>query len=97
MQDQEIRCVGVDRNTPCPYNATFIHSVKDQEFYARQGFEAPKRCRDCREAKKAMKDSHGGQNERHGGSSERRDHGYRDHRRSRFTPDREIYGMEGEE
>lgn len=89
MQDQEIQCVGVDRNTPCPTSEVFIHSVKDQEFYARQGFEAPKRCRDCREAKKAMKDTNGGQNNRQGGYGERRGHAR--------TRDREVFGYEGRE
>lgn len=92
MQDQEIKCIGPSRETPCPYGATFTHSVKDQEFYQRQGFEAPKRCRDCREAKKALKDTQGGRNERHGGHRE-----HRDHRGSRRERDREMFGGYGSE
>lgn len=94
MQDQEIKCTGVDRETPCPYGATFIHSVKDQEFYQEKGFEAPKRCRDCREAKKAKKDTQGSQKPRYGGHSENK--GHRDSRREHTRRrDREVYGFEG--
>lgn len=86
MQDQEIKCQGVNKDTPCPYGATFTYTVKDQEFYKEQGFDAPKRCRDCREAKKAQKD-HGGSPKRYhedrGGRrdhrGDRRDRGYRGH------------------
>ncbi len=30
----------------------FVWSVKDQEFYAEKGFSAPRRCKDCRQARK---------------------------------------------
>lgn len=93
MQDQEIKCQGVDRDTPCPYGATFIHTVKDQEFYQRQGFEAPKRCRDCREAKKAKKASQGEETHRYEGHREHR--GYRGHRRERS--DRDLLGEESQQ
>lgn len=89
MQDQEIKCQGVNHQTPCPTGATFIHTVKDQEFYQRQGFEAPKRCRDCREAKKAIKERGGGQSPRYEDQGERR--GHRDHRRG-HSRDRDDFG-----
>lgn len=89
MQDQEIKCQGVNYNTPCPAGAIFIHSVKDQEFYQRQGFEAPKRCRECREAKKAMKEQGGGFGGPQGGHRE--DRGHRGGRRDRHS-DREMLG-----
>lgn len=85
MQDQEIKCQGVNHQTPCPDSATFIHSVKDQEFYQRQGFEAPKRCQDCRSAKKAIKD-------RNEGTDSRGDFaGHRDSRRG-HSRDRDEFG-----
>jgi len=96
MQDQEITCIGPSRENPCPYGATFTHSVKDQEFYQRQGFEAPKRCRECREAKKAMKATQGGGNDRYEDHSERRGH-RENHRSNRFSSDREMLGYGSEE
>jgi hypothetical protein len=45
-QDEQIKCV------ECSYEFTF--SIKDQEFYAKQGWaDKPKRCKKCREARKA--------------------------------------------
>ncbi|MEG0826283.1 MAG: zinc-ribbon domain-containing protein [Bacilli bacterium] len=41
----------------------FIFSVRDQEFYAEKGFQnEPQRCKDCRAAKKAQRNS-GSRNE----------------------------------
>jgi CxxC-x17-CxxC domain-containing protein len=45
-QDQSIECS--DCHNP------FIFSVRDQEYYAEQGYtNPPKRCRPCRQARKA--------------------------------------------
>ena len=41
----------------------FIWSAKDQEFFAEKGFSEPKRCKDCRQAKKEQR----GGGERRGG------------------------------
>lgn len=39
----------------------FVHSAQDQERYAERGFEhPPKRCRDCREKRKANSPQGGG-------------------------------------
>lgn len=94
MQDQKINCTGVDRETPCPYGATFVHSVKDQEFYKKQGFEAPKRCRDCREVKKLKKGTQSSQKPRYENHSANRD--YRDSRHE-YTKrrDRKVYEFKG--
>ncbi len=89
MQDQEITCQGVNHQTPCPTGATFIHSVKDQEFYQRQGFEAPKRCHDCRSAKKAIKDRNEGTESR--GHTRTDFRGHRDNKRG-HSRDREEFG-----
>ena len=48
----------------------FVHSVDDQERYAERGFEHdPKRCRECREKRKANSGGGGGGGggDRHGG------------------------------
>ena len=46
MQDKNITCAFVS----C--GETFIHSVKDQEFYERMKFPDPKYCKTCRERRK---------------------------------------------
>lgn len=38
----------------------FDFSAEDQEFYAQKGYSAPKRCPECREQRKAAKNSRGG-------------------------------------
>jgi hypothetical protein len=42
----------------------FEWSAKDQEFFAEKGFQPPKRCKDCRRAKKEQR----GDDERKGGN-----------------------------
>ena len=91
MQDQEIQCIGVDRENPCPNGATFTHTVKDQEFYNRMGFEAPKRCLECRATKKAMKPSNGHQTPRYERHNERRDNRNGRDRRG-WGRDRDMFG-----
>lgn len=45
MEDKEIKC------KDC--GDTFVHSIRDQEFYKEQGFQSePKRCRLCRKLRK---------------------------------------------
>lgn len=53
MPDETIRCVDCHRD--------FTHTVKEQQFYQEKGFtQPPKRCKECRQAKKAER---GGGNE----------------------------------
>lgn len=53
MQDKTLAC------KDC--GASFIFSVRDQEFYAEKGFEnEPQRCRDCRSARKTQRPAGGG-------------------------------------
>jgi DNA replicative helicase MCM subunit Mcm2 (Cdc46/Mcm family) len=33
----------------------FVWSAKDQEFFAEKGFQPPRRCKDCRRAKKEQR------------------------------------------
>jgi NAD-dependent SIR2 family protein deacetylase len=44
MSEETIRCADCGRD--------FQHSEKDQAFYQEKGFSAPKRCKECRQAKK---------------------------------------------
>ena len=47
-QDKKITCVDC--------GAEFLFTVRDQEFYAEKGFtNEPKRCKACRDKKKAQK------------------------------------------
>jgi CxxC-x17-CxxC domain-containing protein len=46
--------VDQDKNLTCSdCGAEFVFSAKDQAYYTERGFVAPKRCKPCREAKKA--------------------------------------------
>ncbi len=47
--DQTLTCVD------CQQSFTF--SAKDQDFFAEKGFSTPKRCKNCRDAKKAERDN----------------------------------------
>ena len=55
-----------DRNIECiDCHASFVFTAGEQEFYERKGFkEVPKRCKDCRDKRKAKRDSGGGGGER---------------------------------
>lgn len=44
-QTQQLQCVECGK--------IFDFSAEDQEFYATKGYSAPKRCTECREARKA--------------------------------------------
>jgi NAD-dependent SIR2 family protein deacetylase len=56
FQTQELQCV------EC--GAVFEFSAEDQEFYAKKGFSAPKRCPQCRARRKAQQNNRGGYRER---------------------------------
>jgi CxxC-x17-CxxC domain-containing protein len=51
-----------DKNISCKdCGATFVFSVRDQQFYAEKGFEnEPQRCRDCRNARKTQRSTPAG-------------------------------------
>jgi hypothetical protein len=55
-QDQTLTCVDCGRD--------FTFGASEQEFFREKGFTPPKRCKDCRQAKKEQRD--GG--ERKGGN-----------------------------
>jgi hypothetical protein len=46
-QDKELICADC--------RGKFLWSAKDQEFFAEKGFSEPKRCKDCRQAKKEQR------------------------------------------
>ena len=37
----------------------FVWTAKDQEFFREKGYQQPKRCKDCRRAKKQGRESNG--------------------------------------
>lgn len=49
MSDIELVCV--------EHKGTFIFTQGEQEFYKKSGFTNPKRCKECREKKKARMNS----------------------------------------
>ncbi|HWJ04010.1 MAG TPA: zinc-ribbon domain containing protein [Verrucomicrobiae bacterium] len=53
FQDKELTCKDCGN--------TFVFTTGEQEFYAEKGFEnEPTRCRECRNARKAMRNTGGG-------------------------------------
>jgi len=46
-QEQTLTCADCGRD--------FSFTERDQEYYREKGFEPPKRCKDCRDAKKAQR------------------------------------------
>jgi Probable zinc-ribbon domain len=54
FQDKELTC------SDC--RGKFLHSAKDQEFFAEKGFSEPKRCKPCRQAKKEGREDRRGDN-----------------------------------
>ena len=46
-QDKELTCADC--------RGKFLWSAKDQEFFAEKGFSEPKRCKECRQAKKEQR------------------------------------------
>ena len=55
-QEQTLTCADCGRD--------FSFSERDQEFYREKGFEPPKRCKDCRDAKKVQRGDAGGKGSR---------------------------------
>jgi hypothetical protein len=51
MQDKEISCADCGR--------TFLFTASEQEFFQERGMSEPKRCKDCRQARKAERQSGG--------------------------------------
>lgn len=45
LKDQYLRC--------CDCGRDFVFSVRDQEFFKSKGFNPPRRCKPCRDLKKA--------------------------------------------
>ncbi|MBI4447285.1 MAG: zinc-ribbon domain-containing protein [Acidobacteria bacterium] len=45
LQDKQIQCVDCGKD--------FTFSAKEQEFYQSKGFSQPKRCKPCRDKRKA--------------------------------------------
>lgn len=45
---------------------TFEFSAEEQEFYASRGFSEPKRCKNCRAAKKNARNAGGGSRQGYG-------------------------------
>lgn len=50
MPDIQLECQEADK---CKSGGTFTFTERDQQFFQSQGYEQPKRCKPCREAKKA--------------------------------------------
>lgn len=48
LSDQTLTCQDCGKE--------FVFSANDQKFYEEKGFQAPKRCPECRKAKKATRD-----------------------------------------
>lgn len=59
-ETQQLQCIECGK--------IFDFSAEDQEFYAKKGFSAPKRCAECRDARKARN------NGPRGGFKERREY-----------------------
>ncbi len=50
-----------DSNLTCvECNSEFVFSADDQQYHAERGYEDPKRCPSCRQAKRAGGGGHGG-------------------------------------
>jgi CxxC-x17-CxxC domain-containing protein len=62
--DEQLNCVDCGRE--------FAFTSGEQQFYASKGFQnKPNRCQDCRQARKAMRNSGSGGSDRAGGGSAR--------------------------
>lgn len=48
MPDQNINCADC--------GGSFVHSERDQAFYTQKGYTQPKRCKPCRDVKKASRE-----------------------------------------
>lgn len=65
-ENQQLQCVECGK--------IFEFSGEDQEFYAKKGYSAPKRCTECRENRKARSNSGGSRGGGFGGNRERREY-----------------------
>lgn len=50
---KQIKCQGVNHQTPCPTGEVFELSESEVKFYTDKGLSIPKRCAECRAKKKA--------------------------------------------
>lgn len=57
--DQQVECLDCGQS--------FVFSAEDQEFYAQKGYSTPKRCSECRAARKAASNNSRGGNRSRGG------------------------------
>ncbi len=61
-----------DRYLTCvECNSEFVFSADDQEFHAERGYQEPKRCPSCRQAKRAGGGGYGGGGGGYGGGGSR--------------------------
>jgi hypothetical protein len=51
FQDQTLECVDC--------KGSFVWEAGEQDFFAKKGYTPPKRCKPCRDAKKAQRGSRG--------------------------------------
>jgi hypothetical protein len=56
--DQLCQCIDAGKRAQC--EKEFVFSVGEQKFFTEKGFTPPKRCKPCRDAKKAEKEASGG-------------------------------------
>ena len=61
MEDKQIQCADCQRQ--------FTFTARDQEFYQQRNMSDPKRCRECREVRKANREGGGGGGFRGGGDN----------------------------
>jgi hypothetical protein len=61
MEDKTLTCADCSQ--------AFTFSAGEQQFYQERGMSEPKRCKECRQARKANRDS-GGRSNRGGGGDE---------------------------
>lgn len=52
MEDKQIQCADCQR--------TFTFSASEQDFYQQRNMSDPKRCKECREVRKANREGGGG-------------------------------------
>ncbi len=63
-----------DRNLTCvECNSEFVFSADDQQFHSERGYQDPKRCPSCRQAKRAGGGGYGGGGGGYGGPREMHD------------------------
>ena len=65
--DQVCQCIDAGKRPECAKE--FVFTVGEQKFFTEKGFTPPKRCKPCRDAKKAEKEGSGGGYNASGGYS----------------------------